>query len=37
MDGRTIFHCGDSAYFDGFKEIGDRYEIDIALLADRRI
>lgn len=32
MDGRTIFHCGDSAYFDGFKEIGDRYAIDIALL-----
>jgi L-ascorbate metabolism protein UlaG (beta-lactamase superfamily) len=32
MDGRTIFHCGDSAYFDGFKEIGDRHDIDIALL-----
>ena len=32
MDGRTIFHCGDSAYFDGFKEIGGRYGIDIALL-----
>ncbi|PYJ49633.1 MAG: MBL fold metallo-hydrolase, partial [Verrucomicrobia bacterium] len=24
VDGRTIFHCGDSAYFPGFKEIGDR-------------
>ena len=31
-DGRTIFHCGDSAYFPGFKEIGARHEIDIALL-----
>ena len=32
MDGRTIFHCGDSAYFPGFKEIGQRHKIDIALL-----
>jgi L-ascorbate metabolism protein UlaG (beta-lactamase superfamily) len=32
MDGRTVFHCGDSAYFPGFKEIGDRHKIDIALL-----
>ncbi len=31
-NGRTIFHCGDSAYFPGFREIGDRYRIDIALL-----
>jgi L-ascorbate metabolism protein UlaG (beta-lactamase superfamily) len=31
-NGRTIFHCGDSAYFPGFKEIGDRYGIEIALL-----
>ncbi len=30
--GRTIFHCGDTAYFDGFKEIGSRYKIDLALL-----
>jgi len=30
--GRTIFHCGDSAYFPGFKEIGERYKIEIALL-----
>ena len=29
---RTVFHCGDSALFDGFKEIGDRAEIDIALM-----
>jgi L-ascorbate metabolism protein UlaG (beta-lactamase superfamily) len=29
---RSIFHCGDTAYFDGFKEIGERYEIDVALL-----
>ena len=30
--GRTIFHCGDSAWFDGFEEIGARGKIDIALL-----
>lgn len=30
--GRSIFHCGDSAYFPGFKEIGERHEIEIALL-----
>src|SRR5205823_1639531 len=31
-NGRSIFHCGDSAYFPGFKEIGERHEIEIALL-----
>jgi L-ascorbate metabolism protein UlaG (beta-lactamase superfamily) len=31
-DGRTIFHCGDSAFFPGFREIGEHYDIDIALL-----
>ena len=30
--GRTIFHCGDTAYFDGFKEIGRRFAIDVALM-----
>jgi len=30
--GRTIYHCGDTAYFDGFKEIGERFAIDVALL-----
>jgi len=30
--GRTIFHAGDSAYFDGFKEIGQRLSPEIALL-----
>ena len=30
--GRTIFHCGDTAYFDGFREIGMRHKIDVALL-----
>lgn len=29
---QTIFHCGDSAYFDGFHEIGKRHEIDVALM-----
>ena len=32
VDGRTIFHCGDSAFFPGFREIGEHYKIDIALL-----
>src|SRR5213076_2984704 len=31
-NGRTIFHCGDTAYFPGFKEIGDRFSVDLALL-----
>lgn len=33
-DGITIYHAGDSAYFDGFKEIKERFEgsIDVALL-----
>ena len=30
--GKTVFHCGDSAYFDGFAEIGKRHAIDIALM-----
>lgn len=29
---KTIFHCGDSAYFEGFREIGARFAIDIALM-----
>ncbi len=29
---RSILHCGDSAYFDGFKEIGERAAVEIALL-----
>jgi L-ascorbate 6-phosphate lactonase len=28
----AIFDGGDSLYFDGFKEIGQKYEVDIALL-----
>src|SRR5204862_150944 len=31
-NGRSIFHCGDSAYFPGFKEIGERHDVEIALL-----
>ena len=31
-EGRTIFHCGDSAYFEGFREIGERSDVEIALL-----
>jgi len=30
--GRKIYHAGDSAYFDGFKEIGERFAPEIALL-----
>src|SRR5258708_7554844 len=30
--GRRIYHAGDSAYFDGFKEIGKRCAPEIALL-----
>jgi L-ascorbate metabolism protein UlaG (beta-lactamase superfamily) len=30
--GRSVYHAGDSAYFDGFKEIGQRCQPEIALL-----
>ena len=30
--GRRIYHAGDSAYFDGFKQIGERCPPEIALL-----
>ena len=30
--GPTIFISGDTAYFDGFKEIGALYDIDLAIL-----
>jgi L-ascorbate metabolism protein UlaG (beta-lactamase superfamily) len=30
--GRSIYHAGDSAYFEGFKEIGERFAPEIALL-----
>lgn len=30
--GRSIYHAGDSAYFEGFKEIGQRCQPEIALL-----
>jgi L-ascorbate metabolism protein UlaG (beta-lactamase superfamily) len=29
---RSVFHCGDSALFDGFKEIGERAAIDVAMM-----
>lgn len=28
----SLFHCGDSAYFEGFTEIGSRYDIKTAIL-----
>ncbi len=30
--GRSLYHCGDSALFDGFAEIGRRSRIEIALM-----
>ena len=30
--GKSVFHCGDSTYFEGFTEIGKRHDIDIALM-----
>jgi L-ascorbate metabolism protein UlaG (beta-lactamase superfamily) len=30
--GRRIYHAGDSAYFEGFREIGDRLRPEVALL-----
>lgn len=31
--GRSIFHCGDSALFPGFGEIGERFpDLDVALM-----
>jgi L-ascorbate metabolism protein UlaG (beta-lactamase superfamily) len=30
--GRKIYHAGDSAYFDGFKQIGNFFSPEIALL-----
>jgi len=30
--GRTVYHAGDSAYFEGFKEIGARLAPELALL-----
>lgn len=31
-DGPSIYFCGDSGYFSGFAEIGERHQPDIALL-----
>jgi L-ascorbate metabolism protein UlaG (beta-lactamase superfamily) len=31
-DGVTVYHSGDTAYFDGFKEVGRRLKPDVALL-----
>ena len=30
--GRRVYHAGDSAYFDGFKEIGRHFSPELALL-----
>jgi L-ascorbate metabolism protein UlaG (beta-lactamase superfamily) len=30
--GRKIYHAGDSAYFDGFKKIGEKFSPTLALL-----
>jgi L-ascorbate metabolism protein UlaG (beta-lactamase superfamily) len=31
-DGHTLYHSGDTAYFDGFAKIGKRYQPQVALL-----
>ena len=31
-DGHTIYHSGDTAYFSGFHEIGQRLHPEVALL-----
>lgn len=31
-EGRSILHCGDSSYFEGFREIGEKANVEIALL-----
>ncbi len=30
--GRSVFHCGDTAYFPGFREIGERLRPEIVLM-----
>jgi L-ascorbate metabolism protein UlaG (beta-lactamase superfamily) len=30
-DGYTIYISGDTAYFDGFSELGEQYQIDLAV------
>ena len=30
--GRTVYHAGDSAYFDGFKQIGQHFTPDVAMM-----
>lgn len=32
VNGRVVYHCGDTAYFEGFEEIGRRFPVDVALL-----
>lgn len=32
LPGHTLYHAGDSAYFEGFSKIGARYDIQTALL-----
>ncbi len=31
--GPTVFISGDTAYFDGFREIGEEFDIDVAILS----
>jgi L-ascorbate metabolism protein UlaG (beta-lactamase superfamily) len=30
--GRRVYHAGDSAYFDGFQDIGERMKPELSLL-----
>lgn len=29
---RTVFHCGDTGYFEGFGTLGELFEVDLALM-----
>ncbi|ACD83780.1 MBL fold metallo-hydrolase [Candidatus Methylacidiphilum infernorum] len=32
FDGRTVYHCGDTAYFEKFPEIGQRLKPEVVLM-----
>ncbi|MBS7655718.1 MBL fold metallo-hydrolase [Candidatus Bathyarchaeota archaeon] len=33
VDGVKVFHSGDSLFFEGYYEVGRKYEVDIALIS----
>ena len=32
-ENKTVYHSGDTGYSDHFKEIGDKYDIDFAMIS----